>query len=236
MPTLQDIDVLILCGGLGKRLRSVESKNPKVMAAVAGRPFLDTIIEALKAQGVKRIIFLTGYKSDIIEHYYTKNNFGLSFVFSREKEPLGTGGAVKLSKGLIQSDPFIVLNGDSFCDVDLGAFIKFHVFKKAQVSLVAAYANEKKDFGAISLNREKRVVKFAEKKESSGKYLNAGVYCFNRNIFKDMPLLKRFSLEYDFFPSLLGKNFFGYEVKKKFWDIGTPERFKDAQKIFGVKK
>ena len=125
---LDKYDCLILCGGMGTRLRSVDAHTPKVMMSFEERPFLDILVHHLKVQGFRRIILATGFKSDWIEKYYQVNDPGVVIEYSRETEPLGTGGAIKNARELIQSDPFFVLNGDCYCDVFFDDFLDFGVF------------------------------------------------------------------------------------------------------------
>jgi len=227
---MDNCDCVILCGGLGTRLQSVVSDVPKVMAQVNGRPFLDLIIEYLKSQGIRRIILCTGYKADFIEDYYRKNNFGLTIDFSRENEPLGTGGALKNAREIIKSDPFLVLNGDSFLAADLKAFFDFHKEKGSLASMLIAQVNKAEEFGSLELDENCEITKFFEKSDGSVNALvNAGIYCFDQTIFSNMPESTKFSLEKDLFPELTGKKFYGYRIEKRFFDIGTPERYQSAK-------
>jgi len=235
---LSKTDAVILCGGQGKRLQSIVSATSKVMADVSGRPFLDIVIAHLKKQGIRRVILCTGYKADQIEDYYRKNSQGLTFEFSRESDPLGTGGALKNAWYFIESEPFLVFNGDSFCAVDLGALLDFHQSKFARASVVVSSsrrepigpAQDVSAFGNIFLDDDMKVVKFREKDPGQGgRGVNAGVYCFNEDILLSMPDTKRFSLEHDVFPALVGKGFYGFCVDQQFYDIGTPERYEAAR-------
>ena len=228
---VNECDCVILCGGLGKRLRSVVDDVPKVMAQVEGRPFLDFIIEYLKGQGIQRIVLCTGYKADVIENYYRDHDFGIVIDFSREEESLGTGGAVKNARAIVLSDPFFVCNGDSFLSADFQAFLDFHKEKESDVSMVVVQAGERKDFGSVEVDTNTgQITSFTEKREHhSGALVNAGIYCFNQAMFSRLPQDAKFSLENDFFPSLAGNKFYGHYVDEFFFDIGTPERYKLAQ-------
>lgn len=236
---LSKTDAVILCGGQGKRLQPVVSATSKVMADISGRPFLDIVIAHLKKQGVRRVILCTGYKAGQIEDYYRKNPQGLTFEFSRESDPLGTGGALKNAQYFIESDPFLIFNGDSFCGVDLNAFLDFHQSRLARASVVvsssrreepAGRAKDASAFGKIILDGDVKVMGFREKETAeAGHGVNAGVYCFNEDVFSFMPETKRFSLEYDLFPALVGKGFYGFCVDTPFYDIGTPERYDAAR-------
>ena len=233
-------DGVILCGGLGKRLRGVVGDTPKVMAQVDGRPFLDFLLKYLIAQNIQRVILCTGYKADIVEDYYRGRDFGLSIEFSREQQPLGTGGALKNAAAIVSSDPFFVFNGDSFLPVPLQPFLNFHIQKNAEASLVVSRVDEGRDFGSLNVNGDFQIVEFQEKRNHSSKVLvNTGIYCFSRCLFEQMPDEKIFSLENDLFPRLLGKKFYAYYTEQEFMDIGTPQRYESARrklregKIFG---
>lgn len=236
MKDLRSIDAVILCGGLGTRLKSEMGGTPKVMAPIEGQPFLDFLIRHLGDSGFKRVVLCTGYKSQFIEKYFKANPQNLTIKFSRETEPLGTGGALKNAGGVIKSDPFIVLNGDSMCPLNFQKFLEFHEAKKALASIVVSKFRDQRDFGSMGLDSTGRINAFKEKiknKEASGgeqANVNAGVYCFNREIFKKMPPDKKFSLEKDFFPTLTKESFFGFMVEESFLDIGTPERYHAALK------
>ena len=227
---INDCDCVILCGGLGKRLRSVVDDVPKVMAQVNGRPFLDLVIEHLKAQNIERIVLCTGYKADLIENYYREHDFGLTLDFSRENEPLGTGGALKSAHEIISSNPFFVLNGDSFLPANFQAFLDFHKEKNSIASMLVSQENTSKDFGSLELDESGQIIDFREKIEGDAESLvNAGIYCFDQAIFSCMPESAKFSLENDLFPSMVNNKFYGYRTDEKFLDIGTPERYESLK-------
>ena len=104
--------------------------------------------------------------------------------------------------------------------------------KKALASIVVSKAKDIQDYGSIILNKDCRIVEFKEKyRRIMDQFVNAGVYCFNQEIFSRMPVQNKFSLEQDFFPELVMKDFYGFVVTEKFLDIGTPERLNKAKKI-----
>jgi NDP-sugar pyrophosphorylase family protein len=215
-------------------LKEVLGETPKVMADFNDKPFLEIIISYLKDQGIKRVVLCTGHEAQLVEDYFSGKDLGIDIEFSREEEPLGTGGAIKNAKRKIVSDSFFVLNGDSICDVDLISFLNFHMGKKALVSVVVSEVKENEDFGGIVLDDKCEIISFKEKeKTNSPQHVNAGVYCFEKNIFDLMPAENKFSLEYDLFPNLINKNIYGFCVDQEFLDIGTPERLVEAQKKQG---
>jgi len=227
---VSECDCIILCGGFGKRLQSIVEDVPKVMAQVDGHPFLDFIIKLLKSQNIERVVLCTGYKADVVENYCRQQDFGLIIEFSKEEKPLGTGGALKNAREVILSDPFFVFNGDSFLPADLQAFLDFHARKKAIASMIISEVKDSKDFGSLEIDNNQRIVNFREKAVGTKKQLvNAGIYCFNQNVFTCMPESKKFSLENDFFPGLVNNKFYGYCAGAEFMDIGTPERYESVK-------
>ena len=229
--SVKNIDVLILCGGRGKRLRSITSK-PKPMLEFGKQPLLDIILNYLAGFGFRRFILGIGYKADVIKSYYGKNKIrSLNIRFCHEKRPLDTGGAVRNAKKLIKSRQFFVLNGDSFCRFNPLEFLRFHKEKKSLVSILLKRVACGKDFGEIKMDRASRISSFREKKNNARNCLiNAGVYIFDKRAFQQMPRLNKFSLEQDFFPKIAGKNIFGYEKSGFFIDIGTPQRYLKAKR------
>jgi len=262
-------DIVVLCGGLGTRLRSKIGESQKVMAKVAGRPLLDILLEHIEDQGFRRVILCTGYQAHTVEQYYREKKSPLTIEFSKESEPLGTGGALKLAEPLVKAQRFFVLNGDSFCPVDFKKFLQFHQIKKALVSMVLSSVEETKDYGTVIVDADSKEVRaFVEKGQSTASFsphhfpacrqaglphtggrkpdhvpsplrggvgrgfVNAGVYCFEKDIFQHIPKQKKCSLEHDVFPNLVEKKFYGFVVNEGFVDIGTPERYKNADSIF----
>jgi NDP-sugar pyrophosphorylase family protein len=223
--TPQKIEVVILCGGLGTRLRGIINDRPKVMAEINGRPFLDILIDYVAHFGFARFILCVGYMGDVIKEYYRKKSSELTILFSEEKEPLGTAGAIKNAEKLIRSEMFLVLNGDSICKIDLKDFLRFHNNKKALHSIVLATIDKPRDYGVIELDVNQKILSFIEKTNAHiVSLVNAGIYLLNRAVFGDIPSGQRFSLEYDLFPKILDKGIYGYITDRKLMDIGTPER------------
>ena len=236
MNDLNKIDVAILCGGFGKRLRSEIGESQKVMAKIGQEPFLDILLQALARRGFKRFILMTGYKAESIEEYYRANDLGVHIEFSREIAALGTGGALKNAKALIHSDPFVCLNGDSLCSLDYKEFLNFYSAKKTDAALVLSKVADPLGFGRITINLAQKILSFQEKQKSSSftgpSYVSAGIYCFSKKVFDWMPAAQKFMLETDFFPSVIQNGIYGFVSEQKFLDIGTPERFQKARTIF----
>lgn len=238
---LKDIDVVILCGGIGKRLGALTKDIPKPMVMIADRPFLDILIEHIASFGFKRFVLCVGYKKEVIEEYFRAHKRNdITIVFSHEDEDklLGTGGGLKNAEGTIKSPNFLVMNGDSFLAMDFGKLLEFHSRKKALVSIALTKADKRSDTGSVKMGSEDEIIAFSEKGSIAGQaYVNAGVYVFDSKVFQLMPSSNAFSLEYDFFPSLIGKGIYGYVTDGEVLDIGTTERLEMAKTFFsGVHK
>jgi len=200
------------------------------MARFQGRPFLDMQIHYLSKYGIKRVILCLGYKANVVKSHY-KNKRGI--IFSQEFVPLGTAGAIKKAQRLIKSNPFLVLNGDSICSLDLVDFLNFHKNKSAWATVCLVRTNrsaERSDFGAVTLDSKKRIVKFLEKKDTRANFTNAGIYLFDKKVLSQIPVRKKYSLELDLFKKPR-KDFYGFIAEGPCIDIGTPARFEKAKKV-----
>jgi NDP-sugar pyrophosphorylase family protein len=221
------MDVIILCGGLGKRLRGVINDKPKPMATIGQRPFLDILMSYTSRYEFRRFILCVSYMKEFIREYYRGKE---GIVFSEEEKPLGTGGAIKKAEALLQSRSFLVMNGDSFISLDLNEFLAFHSRKQALASIALTPMKRVRGYGTVKLGDGGEVLSFDEK-SGEGTLINAGVYLFERDVLSLIPPGVNYSLEYDLFPQLIGKGFYGYQTEGVFVDIGAPEGYKRAQQI-----
>lgn len=229
-----EVTAVVLAGGLGTRLRAAVSDRPKVLADVAGQPFLERIFDQIHGFGIRKVVVCTGYMAEQIEHLYKGSFKDLAISYSREHSLLGTAGAVRFALEHITTDRALVLNGDSFCDFDYRAFRAFHESKDADASLLLTYVEECARYGSVVLDTECRVESFIEKSGAGGAGLiNAGVYLMERSLIKEIPPGRILSLEKDIFPQLIGRKFCGYASNAPmFIDIGTPQSFQQAQSLF----
>src|SRR3954470_5460473 len=149
---LASVDVAVLCGGLGTRLRSVLGETPKVLAPVAGRPFLDHMLLWLASHGARRVVLCLGVRADLVLEHLTKRNVAdLEIIPSVEPQPLGTAGALRLALPQLRSDPALVINGDTFIDADLGAFIAAHRQSGATASVLCAQVPSTARYGRLEI-------------------------------------------------------------------------------------
>lgn len=229
-------DVAVLTGGLGTRLRDTVSNLPKTMAPVAGRPFLEYVLEQIERARFQRVVLCVGFLAESIQRHFG-NKFGkLEIDYSVETALLGTAGALRFAITRVKSSSMLVMNGDSFCGVDLSAFWKWHIANRSNASIVVKKAGDTKRYGRVNLDGQSRVVSFEEKGSTSGPgYINAGIYCLDKGIIADLPPGRILSIERDVFPALAAKSLLGYSAEDAtFIDIGTPESFRTAQSLFST--
>jgi D-glycero-alpha-D-manno-heptose 1-phosphate guanylyltransferase len=224
------VRAFVLCGGSGTRLRPVLADRPKSMALIAGRPFLQLLLEKLRCQGVGDVILGTGYMAEKIERYFgSGKKLAMRIRSSREHEPLGTGGALKLAEPLI-SDPVLVLNGDSYVEWSLVPMLEVFTAKEAVMVVVLQAVADVTRYGSVRLDHDGRVTQFLEKNAGAGPGLiNAGVYLVRKQVVRDLPAGTAISLEREVFPRLLDRGVYGLVCTGLFIDIGIPDDFKRAQ-------
>jgi NDP-sugar pyrophosphorylase family protein len=214
------------------RLRSITAGAPKTMAPIAGRPFLELLLRQLRRYNFQRVILAVGYQRDVIRRHFGDRMFGLHLEYSAEEHPLGTGGALRNTAPLIESDITLVMNGDSYTDADLDSFVLGHIKAAADVSLIVVSADGREDCGSVLATQTGNVVSFKEKEvPTGGQYLNAGIYIMGRHLLYDMPSGVPVSLENEVLPRWLaeGKTIRVFPVPARCLDIGTPERYRSAQ-------
>lgn len=223
---------IVLAGGFGTRLQPVLKDIPKPMAPVSGKPFLEYLLMHLKKSGIKKVILSSGYKSEAIEKYFGKHFSGMDIEYSIETEPLGTGGAVKKAVELCTDTSVLVLNGDSFFNVDISTFEKFHNRKKSSITVAVKSMNDSSRYGCVITDTDNRVTGFTEKKPGAGiGLINGGIYLINiaEIPFKNLP--EKFSFEKDVLEkSVDSLALFACESDGYFIDIGIPDDYERAQK------
>jgi len=228
----RDLPAVLLVGGMGTRLRSVlPAAVPKPLARVGSAPFLELLVRQLRAQGIPRLIMCTGHFADKIEeHFRDGAGWDIAIEYSKETEPLGTAGAVKLAARHLEGvADFVVMNGDSFLEMDFCELTRFHRQHGGLVSLAVRRVPNAARYGTVWMDGSYRVLDFHEKRgiQESG-LINAGIYIFSRDVLERIPDGPS-SLEKDIFPRLLEDGIFGSLQHGTFVDIGTPEDYARAQ-------
>ena len=225
-----NIRAFVLCGGQGTRLRSVVADRPKSMALISGTPFLQLLLARLRSQGVDDVVLGTGYMAEKIERYFGDGKqFALRIRYSREHEPLGTGGALKLAEPLI-NDPVLVLNGDSYVEWNLVPVLELFKTRGADLVILLQAVADVTRYGSVALDQDGRVTQFVEKGVAAGPGLvNAGVYLLRKQIVRNLPAGTAISLEREVFPGLLDRLVYGLVCTGLFIDIGIPDDLRQAQ-------
>ncbi|MBZ7942857.1 nucleotidyltransferase family protein [Campylobacter molothri] len=219
---------IILCGGLGTRLKSVIKDIPKPMAPINNKPFLEFIFTYLKKQKIDEIILAVSYKYEIIQEYFKDEFLDIKVRYSIEKEPLGTGGAIKQALELVKED-CLVLNGDTFFDINLAKM----KLDKSKICLALKKMDDFDRYGSVELDKMGNITSFKEKQYLKQGFINGGIYLISKDIFEGFILEEKFSFE-----EFLQENYKNLKARAEifedyFIDIGIPEDYKSFNfKIF----
>jgi NDP-sugar pyrophosphorylase family protein len=223
---LKNIDIIILAGGQGTRIRDALGDTPKLLAPVSERPFLELLICRLKKFGARRVVITLGHLADKVLIYLDANPpDGIEIVTSVEQVLLGTAGSIRFARSQTNTNPVMVLNGDSFFSADLCKFVSAHQAGDQVASILCAPVNNTARFGRLDISDDGRVLAFLEKDtEKSGPgVINAGGYLFSTDMLDTISCMPGPSLEHDVFekmpPGMLG----AIIGEGTFIDIGTPD-------------
>jgi D-glycero-alpha-D-manno-heptose 1-phosphate guanylyltransferase len=224
---MNDVTAIILAGGLGTRLRAVVADRPKVLAPVAGRPFLTYLLDQLARTGIRRVVLSTGHLAEQFAELIGQEYHGLQIAYAEESDPLGTGGAIKFAGQSTDSLHVLVMNGDSYFDADLAAYMNWHRAGGQDVSLLLVEVPDASRFGTVELRPDgAHVAAFLEKQphEVPGR-INAGVYLLRREMLMRIPD-GRCSIERDVFPKWLDEfDVRAWVTDGEFIDIGVPSDY-----------
>ncbi len=223
-----DVTAIILAGGLGSRLRSVVADRPKVLAPVAGRPFLTYLLDQLQRIGVRRAVLSTGHLAEQFADAIGNEYRGMAIEYAEEQEPLGTGGAIKFAGRLVDAPHALVMNGDSYFDADLAAYLEWHLAGGQDASLLLVEVPDASRFGTVQLQADgAHVAAFLEKEpEQAPGRINAGVYVLRRDMLGKIPD-GPCSIERDVFPNWLDRfDVRGWATDGEFIDIGIPDEYR----------
>lgn len=227
------ITALVLCGGLGTRLRPVVADRPKGIADVAGRPFLGRLLDQIAVTGIGKTILCTGHMADLIERECRHRHGNMELAYSVESQPLGTGGALRLALDQVDTPEIVVMNGDSYCHVDLDRFYAAFAAAGHKPMLVLASVPDVSRYGQVDYGPDGRIRRFVEKATVSGNGLvNAGIYLMPTDIAYTIPEGRPISLERDVFPAWIDAGLGGFPCAGPFIDIGTPDTYREAAEFF----
>ena len=229
---LSEIDTVILVGGLGTRLQPVLKDKPKCLAPINGKPFIDILLDDCINQGLRRFILCVGYlKEQVIEHLSSR--IDCEIIFSVENKPLGTYGAIINAEKHINCDQLLVLNGDTFVEINYNKLIEWHNKKNSDITIVLNYLENIGRYGLVTIDSNSKINGFIEKGTDSGAgWINVGVYLINKLILKVITVNQNISFEYDIFPDYIGKSIYGFRNDGNMIDIGIPVSYDEAQLKF----
>ena len=222
---------IILAGGLGTRLRSAVPDLPKSMAPINGRPFLERQLDYWIDQGVRHFVLSVGYRRKVIQDHFGAVYREASINYAIEDQPLGTGGSLLLAVNMLpHENPFLLLNGDTFFEVELTKLTEFHISKQSEWTFSLFRTKETKRYMGIEVNQNNRIVSFNLRTEKRENLANGGVYLVDQQILSKIPNgVKgvKISLENEIIPAMLKQScrFFGYPSKGLFIDIGIPRDY-----------
>jgi D-glycero-alpha-D-manno-heptose-7-phosphate kinase len=232
------IKAVILIGGLGKRFRPLTETVPKPMVEINGKPFLEFKIESLKKEGIKDIVLCVSHLGNIVEEYFGDGKrFGVNIEYSYERESLlGTAGAIKNAENLLE-EVFIVMNGDTFIDINLKQLLGFHETHDSQLTMVVSNATHPETQELVEVDED--IVSNIYKRETSEHedYLllahkplvNGGIYVIDKNMLNEIPVNQHASMEKDIFPKKTGQ-MKGFLHEGYMLDIADESDFREFKK------
>jgi NDP-sugar pyrophosphorylase family protein len=229
---LTGVTAAILAGGMGTRLRPVVGELPKVLAPVHGRPWLAFLLDRLAAAGLREVILLTGRGAEQVRAGLGDSHGELRLRYAAEPESLGTAGALRHALPLLAAPQVLLLNGDSYVEADLSAFLAFHRRRPTAASLVMANVTDAARYGRLEVAPDGRVLRFREKDSAGPGWINAGAYLLDRRLVESIPAGRAVSLEREMLPRWLAGAGLAAFPGRRFLDIGTPESYAEAEAFF----
>jgi mannose-1-phosphate guanylyltransferase len=225
----------LLAAGEGKRLGELTKKTPKCLLPIGGKPLLEIWLEICEKFHIQEVLINGHYLHQQVERYLEKNrnNFSLKINYIYESELKGTGGTVRDNFDFVEKEEFFfIFHADNFTNINLTEFKKFHLTKKALLSLALYYTTLPEQCGIVEkMDKEGRILTFREKPLfPSSNLASAALFLASPLIKKDFPPRGKFDFSKEILPRYEGK-MFGYLIKGFNIDIGTPENYRKAQEL-----
>ena len=229
------MDVVVLAGGFGTRLRPWTEGRAKPLLPVLDKTLLERVVECVPNELIDRVVIAAGYSITEMEKFFSSSDLPYDVIISVEDNPLGTGGAIAKSLEHLSGDgPVLILNGDLVSSVDVNQLLNYHQEKKASITLSLWHVDDPSRFGVCGLDESGMITRFQEKPEPGTEFsnlINAGCYLIERDVLESLSS-KKHSMEREVFPLIAdaGK-MSGLEFKGYFVDAGTPSSFIDATQV-----
>lgn len=219
------VEVLILAGGLGTRLKSISGDIPKPMMPINGKPFIQILIDKLNKLDFNNINISISYNPEYFLNHFNESK--INFII--ENEALGTGGAIKYAVSKIKEfDYLLVLNGDTLFDIDYNQMLMKHKINEADITIASKIMEKPYRYGTLDIGNN-RITRFKEKEEIASGVINCGIYLISKSALSSLPIQSKFSFETEY----LEKNtsnlkIIPYISDNYFIDIGIPKDYKKA--------
>jgi mannose-1-phosphate guanylyltransferase len=226
------LKALILAGGFGTRLRPLSCTRPKALFPIVNKPLLQWTFERLAKNNITEVILAVSHQTEILikQHKIPKRELHVSYSRDPLKKPLGTGGPIKKAEKLVDRDePFLVLNGDIFADVDYKEILKIHEKNDAVATIALHSVKDPSRYGVAEITKKNCIKRFIEKpppESAPTNLINAGVYVLSPKIFKYIPENRAVSMEREVFTKLVKESrLYGYVFDGLWIDIGEPKDY-----------
>jgi len=221
---------ILLVGGFGTRLKPLTNETPKPMLPVGGLPVTEHQLLAAKKAGINTVILATSYLSEVFTPYFGDGSkWGMQLLYAVEKEPLGTGGAIRNAAAMVgfadTSEQFVIFNGDVLSKHNIAAQLALHNERGADATLHLIEVADARAYGCVPTDERGRVTNFLEKMDNpESNEINAGCYVFSPSVISEIPECQVISIERETFPRLVqsGRPIYGYREQSYWLDIGTP--------------
>jgi mannose-1-phosphate guanylyltransferase len=224
------VQALILAGGEGTRLRPLTYTVAKPVLPLAGRPHVAYVIDWLVRHGVDDVIVSCGHLAEGMRRALAELEPGVKIRYAEEPDARGTAGAIRFAEEML-GDRFLVLNGDVLCDLDLTALIEQHERTGARATIALYPFDDPSGYGLVHRRDDGEITEFLEKpdrEQIDTDEINAGAYLLERSALDRIPPDKAVSIEREVFPLLIGEGLYGIRLEGYWIDIGTPDRFLEA--------
>ncbi len=227
---------VVLVGGEGTRLRPLTDTRPKPMMPLVDRPFVAHQLDHLRRHGVQDVVFSCGYRPDALREFFGDGEgHGVRLRYVVDPEPLGTAGAVRNARDLIDADRILVFNGDILTDLDLTALVAQHERTGAEGTVALTPVDDPSAYGLVRLHDDRSVQEFLEKpsredlRPGEPYLINAGTYVLEPAALSRIPAGVKVSIERQTFPLIAAERaLYGFPSDAYWRDIGTPDSYLDA--------